>query len=70
MSPDNLKHLSNLLLAQIYMDHNAALALIEHLRDDKDLPKFYLPTLKFYESIVYSLRNDTIDKALVAISEL
>jgi hypothetical protein len=60
MSPDNLKHLSNMMLAQLYHDYAGAVAMVEHLESDADLPKFYLPTLRFYKSVVYGLREETI----------
>lgn len=68
MSPDNLKHLSNMMLAQLYQDYAGAVALIELLEADAELPKFYLPTLRFYKSAVYGLREETINEALSAIA--
>lgn len=70
MSPDNLKHLSNMMLAQLYFDYPAAVALLEHLSDDPDLPKFYLPTLRFYKSLVYGIRDETAALALEAIAQI
>jgi len=49
-----------MMLAQLYHDYAGAVAMVEHLESDADLPKFYLPTLRFYKSVVYGLREETI----------
>jgi len=61
MSADNLKHLSNMMLAHLYHNYPGATVLVQHLEGDPDLPKFYLPTLRFYKSVVYGLRNETAE---------
>lgn len=70
MSPDNLKHLSNAMLGHIYQNPQKGTVLVEHLKEDGEIPKFYLPTIGFYASVLYSLRDDTIYKSLEEMANL
>ena len=64
MSPDNIKHLSNALLSMVYGNRMMARVLIDHLLEDPELPKFFLPTIRFYNSLLLSLEVETTGKAL------
>lgn len=70
MSPDNLKHLSNAMLGHIYHDTEKGKIFIEHLKENGEIPKFYLPTMGFYASVIYSLSDDTIYKSLEEMANL
>lgn len=70
LSPDTNKHLSNALLASIYSDRRAALALVEHLRDEPELSPMCRSTLSYFSSIVYALNDGTISKALGEITQV